>query len=229
MALYAIGDLHLSSKVDKPMDIFGPQWTMHHEKIKEHWYNNVKQEDTVLVPGDISWGINMEEAMEDLKWIEALPGKKILLKGNHDYWWSSITKLNDTFATLKFLQNNYFAYEDYAICGTRGWISPNGNKFTQQDEKVYYREVHRLKLSLDSAKKAGYTKIVCMLHYPPTNEQHEPSLFTEVCEEYGVSMVIYGHLHGKESYDAGVKGIYHGIPYYLVSCDYLEFQLYQLL
>ncbi|AKL96255.1 phosphohydrolase [Clostridium aceticum] len=228
MALYAIGDLHLSSKVDKPMDIFGPQWTMHHEKIREDWCKKVKSEDTVLIPGDISWGMNMEEAMEDLNWIETLPGEKILLKGNHDYWWGSIKKLNNTFKTLKFLQNNFFAYEDYAICGTRGWSSPNSNKFTQQDEKIYHREVHRLKLSLEGAKKSGYTKIICMLHYPPTNEQHEPSLFTEICEEYNVHMVIYGHLHGEEFYDTGIKGLYNGIHYHLVSCDYLKFQLYKI-
>ncbi|MCC5909956.1 MAG: metallophosphoesterase [Clostridiaceae bacterium] len=229
MALYAIADLHLSIHVDKPMDIFGHHWQDHHIKIKNNWCKLVKDEDTILIPGDISWGINMEEALEDLKWIEDLPGNKILSKGNHDYWWGSISKLNRTFKTMKFLQNNFFTYKEYAICGTRGWNSPNNIKFTAQDEKIYLRENQRLKLSLEVAKKQGYEKIICMLHYPPTNEKFEPSLFTETLQEYKVDIVVYGHLHGKDSYDIGLKGIHQGIKYYLTSCDYLDFNLLKLL
>ncbi|SET15857.1 hypothetical protein SAMN05660297_01536 [Natronincola peptidivorans] len=228
MALYAIGDLHLSNYVDKPMDIFGPHWENHHEKIRQSWWDTVRAEDTVLIPGDISWGMNMQEAMADLQWIEKLPGKKILIKGNHDYWWSSISILNSTFSNMHFIQNNYFVYEDYAICGTRGWITPNSNKFSQRDEKIYHREIHRLRLSLEAAKAAGYKKYIGMLHYPPTNDEKEPSLFTEVFKAYDVEIVVYGHLHGEDAYGAGLMGPHNETTYHLVSCDYLDFQLLKI-
>lgn len=229
MALYGIGDLHLSNRVDKPMDIFGPQWTLHYEKIKENWLVKVKPEDAVLITGDTSWGMKMEDAMEDLEWINQLPGKKIIIKGNHDYWWGSISRLNSLFESIGFLQNNFFIYGGYAICGTRGWICPNDNKFTEQDEKVYLREVQRLKLSLEAARKAGYNDIIGMLHYPPTNEKLEPSLFTEVMEFYEVQQVVYGHLHGEEFFQYGLQGVHKGVLYRLVSCDYLDFDLLRLL
>lgn len=229
MALYAIGDLHLSSHVDKPMDIFGPQWIRHHEKIQEDWCSKVNEKDTVLIPGDISWGMNIQEASSDLKWIEKLPGDKILLKGNHDYWWNSISKISTAFPTMNFLQNNFFTYGDYAICGTRGWICPNNKKFTQQDEKIYQREVHRLKLSLEEAQKSKFYKIIVMLHYPPTNDLLEASLFTELLKTYNVEMVVYGHLHGEEAYAGGLQGEHEGITYHLASCDFLDFKLLKLL
>ncbi|KAB3531627.1 serine/threonine protein phosphatase [Alkaliphilus pronyensis] len=229
MALYAIADLHLSNSTDKPMDIFGSHWFLHHEKIKENWCNNVAIEDTVLIAGDISWAMNIEAAKADLNWINQLPGKKILIKGNHDFWWSSITSLNSLYEDIHFLQNNFYTYEDYAICGTRGWLSPNKTKFTQQDEKIYQREVHRLILSLEAAKKEGYSKIIVMLHYPPTNEDFEASLFTKTLEEYNVERVIYGHLHGVDSFKAGLQGIHRGVEYHLVSCDYLDFKLLKLI
>jgi len=222
MALYAIGDLHLSFSTDKPMDIFGDIWVNHTEKIKNNWAKKITQEDTVLIPGDISWGMKLAEAMEDLKWIDSLPGRKVLLRGNHDYWWGSIKKLNNIFESMSFLQNNYYPYKDYAICGTRGWICPNEAKFDEHDEKIYRREILRLKLSLDSAIKDGYKKIIVMTHYPPTNDKLEPSEFTKTYEEYKVEKVIYGHLHDK-SYDLGLKGVYNSIEYHLVSADYLNF------
>lgn len=229
MALYAIGDLHLSNHVHKPMDIFGSKWVGHDDKIKKDWLINVKEEDTVLIPGDISWGMNIEEAKPDIEWISELPGRKILLKGNHDYWWSSISKLKATFPTIDFLQNNFFTYKDYGICGTRGWISPNDKKFTKQDEKIYLREIHRLTLSLEAAKKANCEKIIVMLHYPPTNDEFETSLFIDTFQKYNVEMVVYGHLHGEEAYDAGLKGEHGGITYHLASCDFLGFKLLKLL
>lgn len=228
MTLFAVGDLHLSLNSDKPMDIFGPQWSEHYKKIEQDWDRNVNINDTVLIPGDISWAMTLEEAMRDLQWINERPGRKILIKGNHDYWWGSIKKLNSLFDNMHFIQNNYFIYEDYAICGTKGWTVPNENKFTEQDEKIYIREVHRLKLSLESARKEGYNKIITMLHYPPTNEKLEPSLFTEILETYGVEKVIYGHLHGEGSYSCGLKGEFNGVEYYLASCDYLDFKLLPL-
>ena len=229
MALYAIADLHLGNYVEKPMGIFGENWVDHDKKIKKNWLETVKEDDTVLIPGDISWAINMKEALSDLKWIEELPGEKILLKGNHDYWWSSISKLNSSFHRMKFLQNNYYTYEDYAICGTRGWITPNKNKFTLQDEKIYHREAHRLGLSLETAQRDGYKKIICMLHYPPTNELYEESLFTQMFKEYNVETVVYGHLHGEDYFNYSLQGEHDGINYYLVSCDYLDFKLHKIL
>jgi len=229
MSLFAIGDLHLSGSTDKPMDIFGNHWFLHHEKIKENWIKRVKEEDTVLIAGDISWGMKLLDAKIDLDWINLLPGRKILIRGNHDYWWSSITKLNSLYEDMNFLQNNFYTYEDYGICGSRGWISPSDNKYTKEDEKIYIREHNRLQLSLEAARVAGYKKLIAMLHYPPTNDQHEASLFTKEFEKYRVDKVVYGHLHGEESYSAGLQGIHNGVEYNLVSCDYLNFNLYKLL
>ena len=156
MALYAIGDLHFSRAVDKPMSIFGENWNNHEQKILQSWNDLVTNEDTVIIAGDTSWGIKIDEAIFDLKIISDLPGKKILIKGNHDYWWTSIGKLNKLFDNMNFIQNSYFIYGQYAICGTRGWLCPNDVKFDVDDEKIYKREVNRLKLSLNSAKKDGF-------------------------------------------------------------------------
>ncbi|MFT9494316.1 metallophosphoesterase [Anaerosolibacter sp.] len=229
MALYGIGDLHLSGGVHKPMDIFGEQWIQHHEKIKENWQRLITVEDTVLIPGDISWAMNMEQAMVDLEWIHELNGNKILLRGNHDYWWSSVTKLNLLFEDMVFLQNNFYQYKEYAICGTRGWICPNENKFEAQDEKIYQRELQRLKLSLEEARKKGIGKIIVMTHYPPTNDRLEPSGFTQIYEEYGVEKVIYGHLHGSESHGCALQGLVNGIEYRLTACDYIDFSPIKIL
>lgn len=228
MALYAIGDLHLSFKSNKPMDIFGNQWLYHYKKIEDNWDYVVQEEDTVLIPGDISWAMSMEEAMPDLEWINRRPGKKILIKGNHDYWWASVTKLNNIFKNMHFIQNNFYNYRNYAICGTKGWNPPNDNKFVEQDEKIYLRELHRLRLSLEAAREAGYHNIIVMLHYPPTNEKLEPSLITDILEEYGVEKVIYGHLHGEDAYRNGLIGNRKGVEYFLASCDYLNFKLLRI-
>ena len=197
MALYAISDLHLSFSTDKPMDIFGEKWAKHDVKIKENWLKMIKEEDTVLIAGDISWSMKAGDSLADLNWIDNLPGKKIISKGNHDYWWGSISKLNSMYENTKFIQNNFFTYKEYAICGTRGWICPNSEKFTEKDKKIYDRELIRLRLSLDEAKKNGYTKFIVMIHYPPTNDKFEESDFVKIFKEYNVEKVIYGHLHGR--------------------------------
>ncbi|CEO16013.1 metallophosphoesterase [Paraclostridium sordellii] len=229
MSLYAIGDLHFSTAVNKPMNIFGDNWENHEKKIIDSWNSKVNKNDTVLIVGDTSWGINMDEATFDLDIIHNLPGKKIYVKGNHDYWWTTVAKLNKLYEDMSFLQNNFYSYNEYAICGTRGWICPNDVKFTQDDEKIYKREAHRLKLSLDAAKKAGFEKIIVITHYPPTNDKLEPSLFTDIYEEYKVEKVIYGHLHGKESFKMGLEGIREGVEYKLVSCDYVDFNLVKIM
>ena len=229
MSLYAIGDLHFSTAVNKPMNIFGDNWENHEKKIIDSWNSKVNKNDTVLIVGDTSWGINMDEATFDLDIIHNLPGKKIYVKGNHDYWWTTVAKLNKLYEDMSFLQNNFYSYNEYAICGTRGWICPNDVKFTEDDEKIYKREAHRLKLSLDAARKAGFKKVIVITHYPPTNDKLEASLFTDIYEEYKVEKVIYGHLHGKESFKMGLEGIREGVEYKLVSCDYVDFNLVKIM
>lgn len=223
MALYAISDLHLAFGVDKPMDIFGDKWVKHEEKIKENWMSLINDEDIVLIAGDISWAINEKESSGDLNWIESLPGKKIISKGNHDYWWGSITKLNSMFENTKFIQNNFYNYKDYAICGTRGWICPGADKFSEKDEKIYARELIRLRLSLNEAKNAGYNKFIVMIHYPPTNDKFQESGFLEIFKEFEVEKVIYGHLHGP-GLSKVFEGIHNDVEYIMTSADYLNFK-----
>ncbi|MBU3204038.1 metallophosphoesterase [Clostridium algidicarnis] len=228
MALYAISDLHLALSGDKPMDVFGQQWFKHDEKIKENWLKKVSSDDTVLIAGDISWSMTMEDSKKELEWIDNLPGRKIFIKGNHDYWWNSITKLNSMFDNMDFIQNNFFNYEDWAICGTRGWTCSGGENYTKHDEKIYERELIRLKLSLDMAVKKGYDKIIVMIHYPPTNERFEESEVTKIFKEYNVSKVIYGHLHGPALAKV-LNGYKDGVEYIMTSCDYIDFDPVKIL
>ena len=228
MALYAISDLHLALNANKPMDIFGEKWLGHDEKIKSNWINKIKDEDTVLIAGDISWGMRQEDSKNDLEWISNLPGKKLLIRGNHDYWWNSISKLNKMFDNMKFIQNNFFVYNDWAICGSRGWICPGSDKFNEEkDKKIYDREQIRLRLSLDKAKSEGYHKIICMIHYPPTNEKFQESEFIKIFKEYEVQKVIYGHLHGS-GYRV-INGERDGVEYFLTSSDHLNFNPIKIL
>lgn len=224
MALYAISDLHLALTTDKPMDIFGAKWEKHHEKIKEKWLEIVKEEDTVLIGGDISWSMAQDDSKIDLEWIHNLPGRKILIRGNHDYWWTSITKLNALYDDMNFIQNNFFAYKDYAICGTRGWIvEGTERRFTDHDKKIFEREKIRIRLSLDEAIKKGYEKIIVMIHYPPTCETLKNSDFTEIFKEYNVEKVIYGHLHNISNKSYVLNGERDNIEYILTSCDFIDF------
>lgn len=234
MKIYTIGDLHLSMAVDKPMDIFGTKWANHQEKLTEYWEKTVKEEDLVVIPGDISWGMTPEEAIPDLIYIEELPGKKILLKGNHEYWWGTMNKLKELKATnhldsVEFLHNSYIYIEekDLCICGTRGWKCPegwDGASFSAQDEKIYNREIQRLELSLKAGKEKS-DNIVCFMHFPPFNNKGESSGFTILMEKYGVKHCYYGHLHGPSLKDAINGKISEDTmtEYHLVSGDYLGF------
>ena len=225
MNIYAIGDLHLSfdERIEKPMDIFGERWVNHDIKLKENWLKTVKEDDYVILAGDISWGLRLDEALADFEWIHHLPGKKIITKGNHDLWWSSISKLNRLYDDITFLQNTTYIIEDrIAICGTRGWICPGTDGFDSHDRKIYDREVLRLKLSLDEAKKKNPEYIIGVLHYPPTNDKFQPSEFTDLMAEYGVKKCVYGHLHGHDAFKNGFKGVLNGVNYSLVSLDYLD-------
>ena len=228
MALYAISDLHLDLNGDKPMDIFGEKWLDHDEKIKENWCENVKDEDTVLIAGDISWSMKMEDGIKDLEWVHDLPGIKILIRGNHDYWWGSINKLNNLYDNMNFIQNNFFNYEDYAICGTRGWILPGGDNFSPKDEKIYQRELIRLRLSIDSAVREGYSKFIIMFHYPPLIDAKTTNGFTEIIDEIKPTTVIYGHLHGMSAENA-FEGIREGVQYIITSSDCINFNPVRIL
>lgn len=225
MSLYAMSDLHLSFYKEKPMDIFDSVWKDHPQKILERWNSTVSENDTVLVPGDVSWGTNLNEATPDLKFIDNLNGKKILLTGNHDYYWNSTQKLNEMFDSMCFLKNNFYEYGDYLICGTRGWICPGDTRYTDHDKKIYLREVGRLKLSVESAINSGRfnDNIILMMHFPPTNDKHDKSEFIELIEKYNIKKVIYGHLHGKKKYDNSLIGNKNNVEYSLVSADYLDF------
>ena len=224
MALWALADLHLSHSVFKPMDIFGPAWDNHVGKIAANWKRVVKSEDLVLIPGDISWALKLREAVPDLHWLAQLPGRKLLLRGNHDYWWSSISRVRQALPPDVYaLQNDHFSWGEWAICGSRGWLCPGHEGFNAlKDEKIYQREIQRLTLSLDSAQRAGYGQIIVALHYPPTNGRHEESGFTTLFTKYPVKTCVYGHLHGP-AHAAALEGEWRGIMYHLVSADAVDF------
>lgn len=225
MKLYALSDLHLSGDPpQKPMDIFGPHWQDHRERILKAWREMVTEEDYVLVSGDISWAMRLEEALPDLYTVASLPGTAILLRGNHDYWWCGVKKMQTVTANqMLFLYNNYISVGQTAICGTRGWIAPGDTKFTDADQTVFEREVSRMERSLSMARRDGYTNLIATTHYPPLNEKKEPTALFEVAREYGVISYIYGHLHDEQSFRE-MPTVYDGIPLYLTSADYLQFK-----
>ena len=222
MALYAIGDLHLCLGAPKPMDIFGGAWTGYMDKLKAGM-SVIGPDDTTVLLGDLSWALDLEASKPDFAWINEIPGRKIILKGNHDYWWKSSSKLEARYPGMRFLKNDFDTYEDWAVCGTRGWLCPNDVRFTEQDKKIYEREQVRLKLSLDAAMRKGAEKIILMMHYPPMNDKKEDSAFTELFQEYPIKKVIYGHLHGEASHATGFEGERNGIEYELVAADYIDF------
>ena len=223
MEIYAIGDLHLSLSVNKPMDIFGGNWEGYMNKIEKAWKEIISEEDYVLIPGDVCWALNLEEAKIDLAFIDKLPGKKIITRGNHDFWWGTLKKMEPLFESISFIHNSYIAIGDLAICGTRGWLCPNDTTFTKKDETIYLREQHRLKLSLDKAVEDNFTNILVMIHYPPTNDVKEISGFQRIFEEYNVKYVVYGHLHTPYCWHLSLEGLVRGIEYNMVSSRFLRF------
>ncbi len=204
------------------MGIFGTVWEDHDKKIEQNWRAKIREEDTVLLGGDLSWSMSLEMAMKELDFINSLPGCKIAIKGNHDYWWTSIQKLNSLYDTFHFIQNNYFVWNDTAICGTRGWVCEGSEKFTEEDAPIYRREGIRLENSLSAAVKAGYTDLIAMIHYPPVNEYGHDSVFTAIMEKYKVRKVIYGHLHGAALKNV-FQGVRNGVEYIMTSGDFLDF------
>ena len=227
MVIYAIGDLHLPGGDDKPMNVFGPHWEGHFERISQDWKSKVRDEDVVLIPGDISWAMQAQEAVQDLEAIGALPGRKILLRGNHDYWWCGISRLRDMLPKGMYaVQNDAMLLENTAFCGTRGWTLP-GNGTTPEDEKIYRRELLRMEMSLERAVNLGAERLVVLCHYPPLGENGAETPLSSLLERYPVDDVVYGHLHGASLRGAST-GLYRGIRYHCVSCDGLNFQLYHL-
>lgn len=230
MKLFAISDLHISTNSDKPMDIFGGNWVGYLEKIFADWKDKVSEEDVVLIGGDISWAMTLDKAVEDINLMNGLPGKKVMIKGNHDYWWQAIGKVRDALPENFFaLQNDCIKLGNAIICGSRCWSAPGAPDFKEQDRKIYLRETERLKLSFASVNKikdAG-DKVVALVHYPPFNVKREDTLFTEIFEQNGVNSVVYGHLHGNKVKSEKLV-IKNGIKYYLTSCDQVDNKLTEI-
>ena len=223
--IYAISDLHLSFGVNKPMNIFGKKWDNYEQRIKENWERRVKSDDYVLLPGDLSWGLTLKESRKDFEFINSLPGRKIILKGNHDYYFSTKSKLynffkENNFDTIDILHNNSYVIGDYVVCGTRGWGKTESGDATL-DKKITAREEIRLRLSLEEGKKTG-KKIIVAMHYPPFY-----SKFCSIMKEYGVVLCIYGHLHGYGTFMIK-EGIIDEIEYKMLSCDHTGFDVVKL-
>lgn len=229
MKVYAISDLHLSTACDKPMNIFGGAWENYMRQIEEDWQNRVTDEDIVLVGGDISWAMTLSDALPDLNLIASFRGKKVFVKGNHDYWWSSISKLRENLPSGAYaLQNDAVRLGDVIICGSRGWTVPEGATASEHDAKLLSREILRMEMSLQAAAKLGDTAPVVLMHFPPFNVKRHSSGFTELFEKYGVQNVVYGHLHGSLS-RADLTVEKNGIRYYLTSCDLVSNRLVRIL
>ena len=227
MAIYAISDLHLSLSSDKPMDVFGGVWENYVDKLKEEWEATVKEDDVVIVSGDVSWAMYLDEAVLDLQFIDALPGKKIISRGNHDYWWASLSKLEsclevNNIKSISFVQNNAIEIENYVVCGCRGWKTPLDDDFKKQDQKIYNRELLRLEISLTEAIKTQ-KDIIVSLHYPPFSSKGIKTGFVDVLERFRVKYCIYGHLHSEGMKNAIVGNI-NDIEYILASSNHLLFK-----
>ena len=230
MNVYAISDLHLSTTSDKPMHIFGCNWEGHFEKIKKDWLEVVKEDDVVLISGDISWAMKLSDALFDLKELSSLPGKKVFIRGNHDFWWNGITKLRDSAPDERFifLQTDAVKIENFVFVGSRGWTCPGNPDFTEQDEKLYHREAERFRLAFLDGKKLleEGDKLVTLIHYPPFNAKKEDTLFTQLFEENKVDKVVFGHIHGAAYFPLRCEK--NGIEYHLASCDKVGFKLIKI-
>lgn len=230
MNIYAISDLHLSFSSDKPMEIFGEKWEGHFDKIKKDWERVVEKDDIVLIAGDISWAMKRENALVDLQALAPLNGKKVFIRGNHDYWWNGIGKVralapDDSFI---FLQTDAVKIGEFVFVGSRGWSCPNSPDYTVQDEKLYLREAERFKLAFLEADKLYQDgdKKIALIHFPPFTQKKEDTLFSELFEKNGVEKVVFGHIHGAGYYP--LKTEKNGIEYVLSSCDKVGFKLVKI-
>jgi len=231
MNVYAISDLHMSGNSDKSMNVFGANWENHMSKIIESWNSLVTDDDAVIIAGDISWAMRLEDGVEDLKILTSLKGKKIFCRGNHDYWWNGITRLRalSPDESFIFLQNDCVKIKNVIFAGTRGWSCPGSADFTEQDRKIYEREAVRFSLAFDSAKKIKSEGdiLIAVMHYPPFSLKKEPTLFTELFKSNGVNKVVFGHIHGSIYFPFYTE--MDGIEYYLTSCDKMDFKLVKIL
>ena len=228
MSLYAIGDLHLCLGAPKPMDVFGGAWVGYLDKLKKG-FEVIQPQDTLVLLGDISWALGLEESKADFAWINEIPGRKIILKGNHDYWWNTATKFQrfcteNDFKQMALLNNNHFVYEDIAVCGTRGWFFEE-DRSSDHDEKIFKRELLRLEASL---KSAGSLQKYVFLHYPPRYKGYECPEILELLKAYEVQRCFYGHLHGA-SHKLAVEGLWDGVDFKLLSADKLNFEPYKVI
>ena len=221
MKVFAISDLHLSVNNPKPMDIFGPVWEGYLDKIFSQWKELVLEDDIVLLPGDFSWAMKLEDATQDFKMLESLPGKKVIIRGNHDYWWKSISAVRNILPEGFYaIQNDAMRFGNFVLCGTRGWQVPEKDaQQSAEDEKIFKREVIRLEMSLQAAEKLKQEgdKLICMLHYPPMNFSRDDSEFSKLVEKYHVDYVVFGHLHGYKNIQTEFEK--NGVKYFLTSCD----------
>lgn len=218
--IFAISDLHISTRGDKPMDIFGSSWEGYLDKIKKDWKEKVSNDDIVLLCGDLSWALKLEDAVQDLKFLDKLPGKKIIIKGNHEHWWNSYSKVKLALPENVFpLQNNSISFGKYVFCGTRGWELPTSTT-SDEDKKIYARELLRLEMSLQDAilKKKDDQEIILLTHFPPYGENYSSSKFTDIVEKFGVKKVVYGHIHCLQSPHKNFF-VLGGVEYHLTSCD----------
>jgi predicted phosphohydrolase len=225
MRIFAIGDMHLAGGTDKTMDRFGDHWRDHDRRIFDSWERVARDDDLLLIAGDTSWAMRLNEALPDLNRIGQMRGRKLMLKGNHDYWWESLTKMRRVIdPSIDFLQASSVIINRIAIAGTRGWMCPNDSFFEEQDRKIYEREVGRLRAALDSliGKADEYDHLIVALHYPPTNDRHEPSGFTELIDKCKADACVYGHLHG-EAIQTALRDLRHKTVYHLVSADAVDF------
>jgi hypothetical protein len=222
MRLLAIADPHLSKTGAKPMTVFGGNWSGHPQVFFDRWRETVREDDVVIVAGDISWGLKLEDALPDLEDIAALPGEKILLRGNHDYWWGSIGKVRAALpATMRAIQHDSVVVGNTAILGSRGWTCPGADDFTAEDEKIYVRELERLRLGIKSLEGKSFERLVLALHFPPTNGAFQPSGFTEIIESLKPDAVVYGHLHS--IHPSRVLRSWRGVPLHFVAGDAVGF------
>lgn len=232
MNIYSISDLHLDLTGSKPMDIFGSSWDNYIDEIVQDWNSKVKEDDIVLISGDISWAMDMQDFKKDLEFFYKLKGNIVLNRGNHDYWWSSITQIRNALPkNIYAIQNDCIRFDDVIICGTRGWDIPERNEeIDKQTEKMLSRELSRMELSLSSMQKIRKEndKVIYMIHYPPFNSTRQQNAFLDLLERYNVDIVVYGHLHGK-NIRATLYEERNGIKYYLTSCDQVQNKLVQIL
>lgn len=223
--IYAISDLHISNRGDKPMDIFGASWNNYLDKIRDSWNSLVTDQDIVIIAGDLSWAMSLDDGIDDLSFLSKLKGRKVIIRGNHDYWWSSYSKLllklpENVYA----IQNNAIKIDNYVFCGTRGWI--DYKECGEDDKKIYHRELLRLELSLNEGMRLKEENDTLLLatHFPPYTDNYSPSPFTEIIDKYPISAVIYGHIHGVNSPHCLFFEM-NGVKYYLTSCDLVDNRL----